>query len=407
MRKKLYVGMVLAAIVAAIGMVAGERWLNRGIAQDPPKAADAKKEPNLADLLKKDLDAKKEATPPPLPAPTDLDKLPPLSIPAPTPVKDEPKATKPPVVDQIPLPPPLADKPQTAEPKLDPPPAVKQKAADPVFPPLKKDDVKPPPLAPMPTAPPIPPTTTQTTKPDAPPPPSKPIAPPSAYSPAPMIADQVAKLKDCRWSLQVDVVDGRTLVVATVNKRHEFKIACQDLDLQTGKGTLVATGKVEINGEALAASCGRLEILLTDDRLVLESGVTVSIQKNATNVSDGRSAIELTGGNLKLRVSDIVPSKLTQAIWQQGDPAPARQAVDVPTVDSKKWTPYGKLMRSESKVAPALHLQNRAGEVIAYLEVRAGGSLDQYIGQNISVFGTTEDHLQKTPIIRVTHIALP
>jgi len=42
--------------------------------------------------------------------------------------------------------------------------------------------------------------------------------------------------RGCAWSLHVEMVDGRSVVTATVNRKHEFKIVCQSIDLQTVAG---------------------------------------------------------------------------------------------------------------------------------------------------------------------------
>src|SRR5262249_31706312 len=145
-------------------------------------------------------------------------------------VDKEPAKSK----DELPGFPPLTPKEKPNEPKPLPPmnvspaqgiappvndakPAVIQpfEAPKPVQEPSKPGDLSCPPLAPKP----------------------KTDGPASGQiAPMPAIAEQVSKLKNCPWSLQIDMVDGQTVVVATVSKKYEFKIVCQSLDLQTGKG---------------------------------------------------------------------------------------------------------------------------------------------------------------------------
>ena len=190
MRKKLFIGVFLAAIV---GIVAGEYLFNRSGAQEVPKKTDEKKvEPNLFDALKKDLEAKKEVPPadvklPPLapleakdlvippPAPMPTDKSQTLTFP-PLP-GDGAKEKKP---DAGSLPPPLlptkpaVDKPKTvemppllpvAQPKDTLPlPLPKQGEGTIGVPPTQPKDT--PPLPPVTTEqksnpPPMPPLTTQ------------------------------------------------------------------------------------------------------------------------------------------------------------------------------------------------------------------------------------------------------
>ena len=75
------------------------------------------------------------------------------------------------------------------------------------------------------------------------------------------------------------------VVTATVNQKNEFKIVCQSLDLQTGKGALKATGKVQITGDMMTGSCDVLGISLSEDRLLLEGNALVSIQKLSRRTS--------------------------------------------------------------------------------------------------------------------------
>jgi hypothetical protein len=210
--------------------------------------------------------------------------------------------------------------------------------------------------------------------------------------------------------LQVDVVDGRTIVIATVNKKHEFKIVCQSLDLQTGKGTLRASGKVQISGDTMSGSCEHLAISLVEDRLSLEGGASVSIQKVSTNVSDAQpAAFELKGDKLDLRISELQSSNIQQTGSHKAIniDVNVKQAVATsPPINDKRWTAYGKLVRNETKLGADWRLVKSNGEVIAHLMAREGGALDRFAGQTISVYGTPEV-LHGTSVLRVTHIALP
>src|SRR2546425_778018 len=147
MRKKLFIGAFLLSVAA---IVAGDYLFNRSGAQDAAKSEEKKSDGNLFDILKKDLEAKKDAPP---------------TFPALPPILKETNA-------------------KAAVGSLDPPPKI---------------DLQP-------------------------------LPPRSALPP---IAQEVAKLKDCPWSLHVEMLDGQTIVTATVNKKHEFKIVCKTLDLQT------------------------------------------------------------------------------------------------------------------------------------------------------------------------------
>jgi hypothetical protein len=205
------------------------------------------------------------------------------------------------------------------------------------------------------------------------------------------------------------MVDGQTVVTAMVNKKHEFRIVCQSLDLQTGKGTLRAIGKVQISGDALNGTCEQLAIGLHDDRLVLEGGAEVRIQKLPTNVSDAKpAAFELKGETLNLRIGELEASKFLQTSWRRNEiDINVKQASgSESTRDGKQWSRYGKLVRRDSRLGSELILEDTNGTPIHRLVMREGGSLEQYVGQTISVYGTNE----RTPrgsVLRVTHIALP
>ena len=419
MRRKLFLGMFLATIV---GIVAGDYLINRSGAQDAlPKTTDDKKsDGNLFDILKKDLEGKKE-----VPAP-DLFKLPPLAtppvvpqsfdgkddlqpanapkpaLPLPTPQKVEeprPTFTLPAAgLNTEPIPPPIVTTPPEPKPsaKETLPPAQSIAPPHAISPPLKTEPVSPPQQLDF---------FERTELPGKAKVPQ--VDPTPAVQVAPMqpIVDQIAKLKNCPWSLQIEMVDGQTIVSATVNKKHEFKIVCQSLDLQTGKGTLKASGKVQITGDALNGSCEHLAIGLHDDRLILEGGAQVSIQKLSSNVSDTKpAAFELKGETLNLRISEL-EGKFLQTSWRRTDDGNIRQAAAT-TGDSKQWSRYGKLVRHETRLGSELALEDSNGATILHLVTREGGTLDQYIGQTISVYGMNEN-TPRGAVLRVTHIALP
>src|SRR5206468_2997174 len=91
--------------------------------------------------------------------------------------------------------------------------------------------------------------------------------------------------KGSPWSFHVVVVDNQSVVTATVNMKHSFRIVCKHLDLQTEQGTLKAKGNVQISGDSLEGTCANLSIPLTDDRLVLEGSAEVRIRKTFLAVS--------------------------------------------------------------------------------------------------------------------------
>ncbi len=457
MRKKLFVGMFLAAIA---GIVAGEYLFNRSGAQDAPKKAvpdEKKTEGNLFDILKKELDAKKDAVdklppllhPLPVPSPTvdAKDQIPPPSAPkpdvaVPTPPKvNDPKTALPPlpgpasppqvapplIINQAPMSPAVPDKPQTVEPKEgeplphQPPPNPIQQIGSGDLPPFGKPKTDGSWQLPSPA--PVPP---PLDKPEesrlSPMTPKEPAARP--LSPMQPIVDQVAKLKNCPWSLQVDMVDGRTVVTATVNKKHEFRIACEKLDLQTGNGTLKASGKVQISSDAMNGACEHLEIPLMEDRLVLEGGAEVRIANDAANISNVKqAAFELKSQTLNMRISELPSGKVAQAGWNvppaslpksiavdgnypatntPGSPASRFYIGEAPLTGP--WTGYGILRRTKDVYngQPVWCLEGRDGRRFERFVAREGGKLDAFEGQTMSVY------LQSDKVMSyATHIALP
>lgn len=466
MRKKLFIGMFLAAVAS---MVAGEYLFNRSGAQDHAQKTEPKSDGNLFDVLKKDLEAK--AAPPPLvlpplpmqptkdtPLPVQPDGSPSIPLPAVNAPNAPGLSLPPPVVVNAPNPPTVPTPQQTVPPPLEPmkpmtfpgfpttvppdpvkAPVVKPKTDEPtppqqlVFPTTPKEKSEPK-QAQTPVFPPMP-AKDNYVKPDDTPfgkpkvaEPERLVTPPeearydsSSYPKqafdkpfAPTVAQQVAKIKDCPWSLQVEMADGQTIVTATVNKRHEFKIVCKSLDLQTGKGILKATGKVTITGDTFNGTCEHLAIPLMEDRLVLEGGAAVTIQKNSTNVSASKpSAFELKGETLNLRISELHSGNtFLQTSWQGVSDSKLQQAAIPVPRDGKqagaKWSTYGKLVGRESKNAPYWCLEGRDGNVIVYIEALRGGTLEQYVGQTISVYGGTRaDNHAGRPVVSLTHIALP
>jgi hypothetical protein len=265
----------------------------------------------------------------------------------------------------------------------------------------KKDTIKPPVVVnePAPAA--------QVLRPSVPALDPMPIKPAAAYEPI--------KLKGSAWSLYVEMVDGRSVVTATVNKKHEFKIVCQTLDLQTVAGCMKAKGKVTITGDCLTGTCDQLTLPLHDDRLLLEGMADVRIQKVTTNTSDTNpSAFELKGDKLDLRISELQSSTFTieGTAWRKvsGEASETRpvRAVSRGTSNdtAQSWTQYGTL-RAQRSSNDVWTLNASNGDIIAYVMPRDGGTLDQYVGRTIAVFGGREGERAGRPLVRVTHIAVP
>ncbi len=425
MRKKILLGAISAAM--AVLVVGSLAFTRNAHAQDLPKPPEpAKKDGNLFELLKKELETKNSVTAPAaLPQPTPTAVQPPM--------KEEPKSIPFPPITQVgaqtptPLPsaPTLAPKDEANVPQIKPQEPMKPLVAPAAgvvqtqapenvqsFPPMPKDvGVKPAfgpdtaskPLTPAPApaavVPPMDPSTPKF---------ADPVQRPITNGVVPM----PAKPASSPWALHVAVVEGKTIVTATVNKQHEFKIVCDSLDLQTGKGTLKASGKVRINGDALQGNCNELSIPLNEDRLVLDGKAEVRIQRVSTTVTtDTRPAtFELKGESLNLRISELQSAHLIETHWRRSDETNPRDRV-VPaslTNDAKQWSSWGTLRRSTEKIAglPVWRLENSTGAVIATLVTREGGTLTQYEGRSISVFGMNEQMNGRT-VLRVSHIALP
>ncbi len=228
------------------------------------------------------------------------------------------------------------------------------------------------------------------------------------------IGQQVAGLKNSPWSLRIDMIDGQTIVTGTVNHKHTFKLICQNLELNTGKDLLKASGKVAISGDTLTGNCETLGIVLTDDRLILEGGVEVRILKAATNGSDTKPAsFELKGETLNLRISELQSAKLAQSTLQQvsnSSAIPVRPATKTTPAQGGQWTQWGVLRRTEEKAKnvgeTVWRLEDARGTSLVLLVARDGGTLAQYEGQRISVYGATEQ-IAGESVLRVSHIALP
>jgi hypothetical protein len=171
-----------------------------------------------------------------------------------------------------------------------------------------------------------------------------------------------------------------------------------------------AKGKVQISGDALNGSCEQLTLPLLDDRLVLEGAAEVRIQKISGNVGDTRpAAFELKGDKLDLRISELRTSAYIETSWRKvSDDSSEVRTVPAslrPGDAGKTWTTYGTLRKS--KEANVWSLVSNEGQVIAHVMARDGGSLEQYVGRTIAVYGAREGERAGSPLVRVSHIAVP
>jgi hypothetical protein len=133
------------------------------------------------------------------------------------------------------------------------------------------------------------------------------------------------------WSMHIDQVDGRSVVLATIGKRNAIKITCDSVDYQTQKGMLQAQGKVEISAEDIRCSCDMLTIHLHENRLNLafKAKVVLSKQKLQGEVTGKEDVLELQGEQLtlhwpELQIMTEVRPRAPVSIPQvsQGSPVP-------------------------------------------------------------------------------------
>ena len=203
------------------------------------------------------------------------------------------------------------------------------------------------------------------------------------------------------------MVDGQTTVIATVNKKHEFKIVCKSLDLQTAKGTLKATGKVTISGDAFNGTCEHLAIPL-DGRPPhpRRAGAAVTIQKLTSTVSDTKPVtFELKGETLNLGISELQRGEPFQQMEHAPRDRRQRKANDRDrrrqAVDGLRYAAARVNNEALANDSGVWQLHDSQGRVIATVLARVGGTLTQHEGQTISVFGNTE--LTRRPTLLASH----
>ncbi len=141
----------------------------------------------------------------------------------------------------------------------------------------------------------------------------------------PGVPEQALKLENSPWTLQMEIAGGQTLLLARLQKRAEIRILCDHVELKAPNGVVQAVGKVTVTGGGLTASCQRLTLPLSEDRLLLEGQAEVKLTDRARSEFEakpnpfaaspptaGGSALEVQGDRLTLRVA--------------GNPAPGPQA---------------------------------------------------------------------------------
>jgi hypothetical protein len=181
--------------------------------------------------------------------------------------------------------------------------------------------------------------------PDAPLPPA---IPPLTSSPAPLptiktdgveAKDEPKKLINI-WTMQMEQVDGRNIVKATIGRKHEIRIECDVMDYQTQKGVFVAHGKVQLSGVSVQCRCDTLTINLNEDRLVLQGKAEVrtfkerKYEKEEEVGNPERVLLDLTGEHLSLRWPDL-QIKSASAHLQAKEPQ-ISEVIKIPDPTRKK-----------------------------------------------------------------------
>ena len=124
--------------------------------------------------------------------------------------------------------------------------------------------------------------------------------------PAPASAGAPLKLDNSPWSLQMEIVEGRTLLRARLHKSAEFKVLCDRVEMKAPDGAVQAVGKVTLTGPGVTASCQRLSLPLAADQLVLDGQAEAKIADAAVPGAESRAAWELKGEHLTLRPAGLV-----------------------------------------------------------------------------------------------------
>lgn len=241
------------------------------------------------------------------------------------------------------------------------------------------------------------------------------------------------------WVMNLETVEGRTVLHATVHRKARFKVVCERLDLQTPRGTLLAVGMVQISGEGFQASCDRLSIPLNDDRLVLEGKAEVTARtqpmleagnkeqppKTEPRRLEGQNEVpmqflHLKGDHLDLHCSDsrvIMPTP-TEPGSERSSSSSSPSSRSTPivktgfaTTGQEKWSAWGVLLAlpagSGEKNGPRDYvIQTRDGQILAFVRAPASLSLNEYIGKRVSVFGVPmHESGRPAPTFSASHVA--
>jgi hypothetical protein len=102
----------------------------------------------------------------------------------------------------------------------------------------------------------------------------------------------------CPWSLQMEIVDGRTQLTAQNGKDVKFTVSCEKLVVQTPSGSIHASGAVKLATPSIDGACDQLTISWQNDVVVLDK---VQLKCKL----EGQEA-ELHADQMRLRLSNVV-----------------------------------------------------------------------------------------------------
>jgi len=226
-------------------------------------------------------------------------------------------------------------------------------------------------------------------------------------------------ITDSPWTMHLETTDGKTVLQAMVHRKAKFKVVCDRLDLQSPRGTMLAVGHVQLSGEGFMGACDRLSIPLHDDRLILEGNAEVGVRTQPVALIDERRegvppsveprkpeestsaavpVLHLKGDHLDLRWNDSQPTATTSSRSDdslrpsiKGTPGPMVK-VAFNSLANEKWSEWGTFLAlpvapGEANGPRKYAIQNRDGQILAFVRAPASMSLQEYIGKRVSVFG--------------------
>ncbi len=126
---------------------------------------------------------------------------------------------------------------------------------------------------------------------------SSPLTPPR-MPPPPASDPPPAKPLSSPWSFHLEIVDGKNVITAKVNKTVQFRVLCDKVDIQSPGGSIQAQGNVLITCQGLEANGERMTIQLQDEFLVLEGKARIKHQTD-------NKVMELRSERFSLRLSEL------------------------------------------------------------------------------------------------------